>query len=179
MKFIETPLEGAFILEPEPVHDDRGFFARTWDRQAFLERGLDPELAQCSLSFTMRRGTVRGLHFQLKPFEETKLVRCTQGAVFDVIVDLRLKASSFGRWHSVVLSADNWRMLYIPKGFAHGFQTLTDDVEFTYQISAPYSAAHASGVRWDDPVLGIAWPHAENRILSAADRSWPLLKAAA
>lgn len=179
MTFIETPVRGAFLIELQPVNDERGFFARTWDRQAFLDRGLDPGLEQCSIAVTHRRGTLRGMHFQLAPFEETKLVRCTRGAVFDVTVDLRPSSSSYLRWYGVGLSAANRRMLYIPKGCAHGYQTLTDDVEFAYQMSTPYSAAHAAGVRWDDPAFAIAWPHTDVRILSEADQRWQLLKVAA
>jgi dTDP-4-dehydrorhamnose 3,5-epimerase len=179
VKFTKTPLEGAFLIELQPVKDERGFFARTWDRDALLDRNLDAELVQCSIAFTPRGGTVRGLHFQVAPFEETKLVRCTRGSVFDVIVDLRPESRSYRGWYGVELSADNHRMLYIPKRFAHGYQTLTDDVEFAYQMSAPYSGAHAAGVRWDDPAFGITWPQTEHRFLSVSDRNWPLLQAAA
>ncbi len=179
MNFANTSVDGAYLIELQPAKDERGFFARTWDRQIFADRGLDPELVQCSIAFTARRGTIRGLHFQVAPFEETKLVRCTRGAVFDVVADLRPSSPSYRRWYGVELSAENRRMLYIPKSCAHGYQTLTDEVEFVYQMSAPYSAAHASGIRWDDPALAIAWPHTDARILSAADRSWELLKVAA
>jgi dTDP-4-dehydrorhamnose 3,5-epimerase len=179
VNFTQTPVGGVFLIELQPVKDERGFFARTWDRQGFLDRGLDPELVQCSIAFTARRGTVRGLHFQVAPFEETKLVRCTRGAVFDVVADLRPSSPSYRRWYGVELSAENRRMVYIPKGCAHGYQTLTNDVEFAYQMSAPYSAAHASGVRWDDPALAIAWPHTDDRMLSAVDRTWHLLEVAA
>lgn len=179
MKFLPTPLVDAFLIELEPVADERGYFARTWDRQAFIDHGLDPELVQCSVAVSPRKGTLRGLHFQFPPFEETKLVRCTRGAVYDVIVDLRPGSKTYRRSYGVELSPDNGRMLYIPKRFAHGYQTLTDDVQFAYQMSAPYSAAHASGVRWNDPAFGISWPEAEQRLISAADRAWPLLKEAA
>jgi dTDP-4-dehydrorhamnose 3,5-epimerase len=174
MMFIKTPLEGAFVIDLQPVADERGFFARTWDRRAFVDRGLDAELVQCSIAVTPRRGTLRGLHFQVRPFEETKLVRCPRGAVYDVIVDLRRESPTYRRWFGVELSAENHRMLYIPKRFAHGYQTLTDDVEFAYQMSAPYSGAHASGVRWDDPAFGIKWPETQTRYLSTSDRNWPL-----
>lgn len=177
---MDTPLDGAFLIELEPVYDERGFFARSWDRQAFLERGLDADLVQCSIAFSPRKGTLRGLHFQTAPFEETKLVRCTRGAVFDVIVDLRPESRTHRGWYGVELSAENHRMLYIPKRFAHGYQTLADDVEFAYQMSsAPYSAAHATGVRWNDPAFGIRWPDTAHRFLSASDQRWPLLKVAA
>jgi dTDP-4-dehydrorhamnose 3,5-epimerase len=172
MIFAETPLAGAFVITPEPVEDARGSFARTWCRAEFEARGLDVRIAQCSTSLNRRTGTLRGLHFQVAPFAETKLVRCTRGAIHDVIVDLRPGSPTFTRHFAVRLSAEDRTMLYVPPGFAHGFQTLEDDTEVFYQISEFHAPAHARGVRWDDPAFGIAWPPAE-RIISEQDRSYP------
>ena len=172
MIFRETPLAGAWILEPERFADDRGFFARTWDRRAFEERGLDPEIAQCSVSYNHRRGTVRGLHFQAAPFEEVKLVRVTRGAIWDVIVDGRPGSPTRGRHFGIVLAAEAGNQLYIPKGMAHGFQTLVDATEVFYQISAVYSPEHARGFRWDDPALAIPWPEPVT-VMSEKDRNLP------
>jgi dTDP-4-dehydrorhamnose 3,5-epimerase len=159
--FRETALAGVWIVEPEPVTDRRGFFARTWCRREFAARGLDPALAQCSVSYNTRRGTVRGLHFQAAPHAEAKLVRCTRGAIHDVAVDVRHGSPTFGRWVAAELTADNHSMLYVPEGVAHGFQTLTDEAEVFYQISAFHEPDAARGVRWDDPTVGVAWPVAE------------------
>jgi dTDP-4-dehydrorhamnose 3,5-epimerase len=172
MKFVETLLPGAFVLEPEPAGDGRGFFARNFCAHEFAERGLNPSIAQCSVSFNHRRGTLRGMHYQSAPFEEAKLVRCTAGAIHDVILDLRPFSPSFRNWIAVELSAANRRMVYIPAGMAHGFQTLEDASEVFYQISKPYSAEHASGVRWDDPAFAIRWP-LRDPILSERDRNYP------
>jgi dTDP-4-dehydrorhamnose 3,5-epimerase len=177
MKFQETELKGAYVIEPSPASDERGFFARTFCAREFAERGLAAELAQCSTSYNQRRGTLRGLHYQAPPHEEEKLVRVTAGAIFDVIVDLRDGSPSFGRWFGLELSAENRRMLYIPKGFAHGFQTLRDDSEVFYQISTFYEPASIRGIRWDDPDLAIAWPDPRHAIISDRDRALPLLYA--
>lgn len=170
MKFTETPLRGAFLIELEPAHDERGFFAQSWNRVEFLERGLDVELSECAISFNHRRGTLRGLHYQVAPFEETKLVRCTAGAIYDVIVDLRPQSPTHRRWVAFELSAENRQLLYVPKGFAHGFQTLTDDCEVFYQMTGRFSPEHARGIAWDDAGLSIAWPAIPERIMSARDR---------
>jgi len=170
--FIETPLAGAFVIEPEPIEDTRGCFARTWCRREFEARGLETRIAQCSTSFNKRKGTLRGMHYQQPPFAETKIVRCTRGAIYDVILDLRPEARTFTRHFAVVLTAENRRMLYVPPGFAHGFQTLEDDTEVFYQISEFYSAEHAPGVRWNDPVFGIRWPDDERTIVDR-DQSYP------
>lgn len=175
MIFTETELKGAYTIEPEPVADERGFFARTFCAQDFAQRGLAAGMAQCSASFNSRRGTLRGLHFQAAPHAEEKLVRVTMGAIFDVIVDLRDGSPTYGRWIGQELSADNRRMFYIPKGFAHGFQTLQDKSEVFYQISTFYEPASARGVRWNDPAIGIDWPDAANAIISERDRTLPLL----
>jgi len=165
-------LAGACIIDIEPVPDERGFFARSWCREEFARHGLNPDLAQCSISFNKKHGTLRGMHYQAKPHEETKVVRCTRGAIYDVIVDLRPESSTFRKWIAVELSADNRRMLYIPAGLAHGFQSLTDDTEVFYQISTPYHPESACGVRWDDPAFGIEWPVME-RVISDKDRQYP------
>jgi dTDP-4-dehydrorhamnose 3,5-epimerase len=175
MNFIELGLKGAYLIEIEPIHDERGFFARNWNRSEFRARGLETELEESSLSFNVRRGTLRGLHYQVAPFEEIKLVRCTQGAIFDVVVDLRRGSDTYLRWDAVELTADNRCLRYIPKGMAHGFQTLVDGTEVFYQMSAVYSPQHSRGIRWDDPALGIPWPETETRTLSAADHGRPLL----
>jgi dTDP-4-dehydrorhamnose 3,5-epimerase len=173
MRFVETPLPGAYVIELEPVHDERGFFARTWCRDELAEQGLVAELAQCSLSRNARRGTLRGLHFQRPPHEETKIVRCVAGAIFDVIVDLRRASESHGRWFGAELTAESGRALYIPAGFAHGFQTLTDGADVEYAISVPYAPGFSDGVAWDDPAFAIDWPPAGERVISERDRSWP------
>jgi dTDP-4-dehydrorhamnose 3,5-epimerase len=170
--FTETPVMGAFLMDLEPREDERGFFARTWCERECGERGMNLRIAQCNVSFNKKQGTLRGLHYQAAPFQEAKLVRCTRGAIYDVAVDLRPDSPSFKRHVAAVLSAGNRRMLYIPEGCAHGFQTLEDDTEIFYQMSERYSADHARGVRWDDPVFGIEWPAAE-RIMADRDRTYP------
>lgn len=171
MKFTETILKGAFVIEPERIADERGFFARTFCRKEFEAHQLNPDLAQCSISFNRRRGTLRGMHFQVAPHGEAKLVRCTHGAIHDVILDLRPQSPTFTRWVAVDLSAENRLMLYIPEGLAHGFQTLQDETEVFYQISEFYSPEHARGVRWNDPAFQIRWP-IETSIISARDQSY-------
>lgn len=158
MRFLETPLPGCFVIETTPHCDERGAFARTFCVTEFAAHGLHPAFVQTSASFSRGRGTLRGLHFQAAPAMEEKLVRCHQGAIFDVAVDLRRDSPTFGRWHGVELSDANDRQLYIPKGFAHGFQTLTDIVHMTYQIGPAFQRELSAGVRWDDPDIGVAWP---------------------
>jgi dTDP-4-dehydrorhamnose 3,5-epimerase len=177
MIFRETPLAGAWVLEPERIPDERGFFARTYCRRDFEERGLDSTVAQCSVSFNHRRGTLRGLHFQAAPHEEVKLVRVTRGAVWDVIVDLRPESPTFRSHFSVVLSAEDRNELYIPKGMAHGFQTLADGSEVFYQISEFYAPESARGYRWDDPAFAIPWPEPVT-VISDKDRNLPLFEEA-
>jgi len=177
MIFTKTKLGGAYILEPELVEDGRGFFARTWSAEEAAGYGLNPKVVQCNTSFNKRRGTLRGMHYQLPPDEEAKLVRCTSGAVYDVIVDLRRGSATWGQWIGVELTSLNRRMIYIPEGFAHGFQTLEDNTEVFYQMSAYYRAQSARGVRWDDPVFGIEWPM-EVSVMSERDRGHPLIGAA-
>lgn len=173
MIFTETPLKGAYVIDPEPAHDARGCFARTWCQWEFGARGLDARPVQCSVQFSERRGTLRGIHYQEAPFEEVKLVRCTAGAIFDVIVDLRPGSPTFAHHFHTVLSAANRRMVYVPRGFAHGSQTLEDGTEVEYQISEAYQPAHARGVRWNDPALGICWPLVACRVIGERDRSYP------
>jgi dTDP-4-dehydrorhamnose 3,5-epimerase len=170
--FSETALKGAFVIEPERHEDFRGFFARTFCRREFAEHGLEPDVEQSSISFNPRIGTLRGMHYQAAPCEEVKLVRCTMGRIYDVIIDLRPDSSTHRKHFAVELSAENRKMLYIPRGFAHGFQTLEDNAEVLYQMSDTYSPEHARGVRWNDPAFGIAWPAAE-RIIHERDQSYP------
>ena len=174
MKFLPTPLAGAYLIELEQLDDERGFFARSFCQNEFKAHGLDPVVAQCNVSFNRRRGTLRGLHYQAAPHAEAKLVRCTRGAVWDVIVDLRKGSLTVRQWHAAELTAENRRALYVPAGFAHGFQTLADDTEVLYQMSEFYHPESARGVRWDDPALGIDWP-VPDPILSNRDRSYALL----
>jgi dTDP-4-dehydrorhamnose 3,5-epimerase len=172
MRLVDTALPGAFVLELEPVEDERGFFARALDGEMLRARGLVGDFAQCSLSYNRRRGTLRGLHWQAAPHEETKIVRCVAGAVCDVLVDLRRDSPTYKRWIAIELDARNRRAVYIPRGVAHGFQTLSDDSELYYHITPAYRAEAARGLRWNDPAFAIAWPLAEP-ILSARDRSHP------
>lgn len=176
MKLKPQTLSGLFLVVPEPIEDERGFFARSFSKAAFESAGLVSEFAEWSLSYNSRMGTLRGLHLQAAPFAESKLVQCIRGAVFDVAVDLRAHSPSFGRWHAVTLSAENRCSFYIPAGFAHGFQTLAADSELLYHISEPYRPGHDLGVRWDDPDLAIAWPSVSERTMSQRDRSLPRLR---
>jgi dTDP-4-dehydrorhamnose 3,5-epimerase len=174
MIFTETPLAGAFVIELERLADERGSFARIFDADAWRERGLNGHVAQCSISFNAKRGTLRGMHYQAEPWAECKLVRCTRGAIYDVIVDLRPDSPTYTRWFGIELAESNDLLLYIPEGFAHGFQTLADASEVSYQISQIYLPEAARGVRWDDPIFGIEWPDSEvERVISARDRAYP------
>lgn len=177
MIFEETPLAGAFVVEAEPVKDNRGFFARLFCARAFAERGLNAHLDQISMSHNHTAGIVRGLHLQRPPHGEAKLVRVTRGAIFDVAVDVRAGSPTYGRWFGTELSAENRRQLYIPEGFAHGFQTLAGAAEVAYHISAPYSPEHADGIRWNDPDLAIDWPNPAAAIVSERDAKLALLSA--
>jgi dTDP-4-dehydrorhamnose 3,5-epimerase len=174
MTFRETGLAGVWTIEIEPRADDRGFFARTWCRRELEAHGLNPALAQCSVSFTRGRGTVRGMHWQAAPHAEAKLVRCTRGAIYDVALDARRGSPTFGRWVAAELTADNRRMLYVPEGVAHGFQTLTDDAEVFYQISEFHHPESERGIRWDDPGVAIAWPLTDATV-SPRDAALPRL----
>lgn len=172
MKFIEAALPGAFIIEPEPLEDERGFFARAFCAHEFERHGLNPRLVQCSISYNRLKGTLRGMHYQASPHAEAKLVRCTRGAIYDVIVDLRPESPSYRRWVAVELTAENHRALYIPEGLAHGFQTLDNDTEVLYQMSEFFHPESARGMRWDDPAFRIEWPEAA-RIISPKDIAYP------
>ena len=173
MIFRETRLKGAFVIEIQCLEDERGFFGRLFCRREFIERGLNPDVAQSSISFNRKAGTLRGMHYQEEPYAENKVVRCTRGGLYDVILDLRPDSQTCGQWAAVELTGENRRMLYIPKGFAHGFQTLTDDTEVVYQMSEFYHPECARGVRWNDPAFGIQWPAPDRTILSEKDRDWP------
>ena len=174
MKFNPAIISGVFLIEIEPQSDERGFFARSWCREEFARHGLNAVLSQCSISFNLRRGTLRGMHHQVAPHPEAKLVRCTAGAIYDVALDLRPDSGTFGRWQAFELNAANRHMVYVPEGVAHGFQTLADGSEVFYQISEPHYPECARGVRWDDPAFNIAWPLPVS-VLSEKDRSYPLL----
>jgi len=175
MIFLETPLREAYVIEVEKNEDERGFFARSWCAREFAAKGLDHNLVQCNVSFNKRKGALRGLHYQTPPHAEVKLVRCTKGSLFDVIVDLRKDSPTFLKWFTVELTATNHRMLYIPKLFAHGFQTLEDDTEIFYQMSEFYEPAASKGLAWNDPKLGINWPDA-CRTMSQKDQAYPNLE---
>lgn len=158
MIFKETSLKGAYIVELDPIEDDRGFFARSWCKDEFYKHKLNTKLIQCNISFNKLKGTLRGMHFQVKPYEEAKLVRCTRGAIYDVIIDMRTSSRTFLKWVGIELTEDNRRALYIPEGFAHGFQTLEDNSEVFYQMSEEYHPECARGIRWNDPEFNIKWP---------------------
>jgi dTDP-4-dehydrorhamnose 3,5-epimerase len=172
MIFTEAAIPGAYVIDPERLEDERGFFARTWCQREFKTQGLIPELAQCNISYNHRKGTLRGMHYQVVPHAEIRLVRCTAGAIYDVIVDIRPESKTFKRWFSIELTADNRRLLYIPEGLAHGFLTLRSDTEVFYQMSEFYSPESARGVRWDDPAFGIKWPE-KIQVISERDRGYP------
>jgi dTDP-4-dehydrorhamnose 3,5-epimerase len=173
--FTETTLKGAFVIDIEKRSDDRGFFARSFCQNEFTENGLNPSVAQCNISYNNLAGTLRGMHYQLPPSAEAKLVRCTAGELYDVIVDLRVDSPTFKKWFGVELTARNHRMLYVPEGFAHGYQTLVDDTEAAYQVSEFYQPTKERGIRWDDPAVGIEWLPVAKRIISPRDLSLPLL----
>jgi dTDP-4-dehydrorhamnose 3,5-epimerase len=171
VRFVDTILAGAYVIEQERHADDRGFFARTWCAQELRAQGLEAALAQCSVSFNHHRGTLRGLHYQMPPFAEAKIVRCTRGAVYDVGVDLRPDSPTFRRWIGVELAEGDGRALYIPPGLAHGFYALADATEVEYQISSPHVPEAARGVRWDDPLFGVAWP-GPVQVIAPRDRDY-------
>jgi dTDP-4-dehydrorhamnose 3,5-epimerase len=172
MFFTETKLKCAFIIEPDKLEDDRGFFARSWCQREFEAHGLSPRLVQCSISFSKKKGTLRGMHYQIAPYAEAKLVRCTSGSIYDAIIDLRPESSTFAQHIGEILTAHNHKMLYVPEGFAHGFLTLEDNTELFYQMSEFYSPEYARGVRWDDPAFAIEWPLAPS-VMSDRDRDCP------
>jgi dTDP-4-dehydrorhamnose 3,5-epimerase len=172
MKFEDSGLEGAWILHLEPHEDERGFFARAWCAEEFRAQGMRDRLAQCSLSFSRRRGTLRGMHFQAAPAEEAKVVRCVRGAIYDVLLDLRPGSPSRLKWIARELTPENRLSVYVPEGFAHGFMTLADDTEVLYMISAAHAPALVRGVRWDDAAFGITWPLSPT-VMSERDRTYP------
>jgi dTDP-4-dehydrorhamnose 3,5-epimerase len=172
MLFHKTKLPGVFEIQVEPHIDERGFFARLWCQREFEAKGLNPKLVQCSISVNTSKGTLRGLHFQAHPHDETKLVRCTKGAIYDVVLDLRPSSPGFRDWFAVVLTPVNRKTMYIPEGCAHGFLTLEDDTEVFYQMSEFYNAESARGVRWNDPAFGITWP-GKVEVISERDRTYP------
>jgi dTDP-4-dehydrorhamnose 3,5-epimerase len=172
VEFRELSIRGVYLIRLESVADERGFFARAFCEEAFAERGLCGHFVQTNLAYTERAGTIRGLHYQLAPHEEVKLVRCIRGAVWDVCVDLRKDSSTYGQWLGEDISAENRDMLYVPAGCAHGYQALRDDTEVLYSVSSPYALDCERGVRWDDPVFGIEWKYGGEVILSDKDASW-------
>jgi len=173
LRFTELNVAGSFVIDTDFIHDHRGFFGRVWCGQEFRTHGLDPDIAQVNVGFSKVKGTLRGLHFQVAPHDEVKVVRCTQGGLYDLVLDLRADSPTFKQWAGVELTAENRRMLYIPKGCAHGYLTLEDNTEMYYSTSAYYNAPAATGVRYNDPEFGIQWP-AEIAVISDKDRNWPL-----
>ncbi len=172
MKFTETRLKGAYIIELEPIEDERGFFARSWCQREFAEQGLNPNLVQCNISFNPKRDTLRGMHYQEKPHEETKLIRTTRGAIYDVIIDLRQQSLTFKQWSAFELTAENRKMLYVPEGMAHGFQTLCDNTDVFYQISEFYHPKCVNGIRWNDQTFGLKWPKVPPLVISEQDANY-------
>jgi dTDP-4-dehydrorhamnose 3,5-epimerase len=172
MIFSETKLKGAYVIDIQKLEDERGFFARSWCQREVEQYGLAPQVIQCNISYNKVHGTLRGMHYQLPPYTEAKLVRCTQGSIFDVIIDLRPQEPTFRKWQGFELSASNYKMIYIPRGFAHGFLTLENDTEVFYQMSEFYAPDYSRGVRWNDPLFGINWPHSV-KCISQKDQSLP------
>ena len=172
MIFEETPLAGSFLIKIEPIEDERGFFARAWCRREFEALGLKVDTAQSNISYNYLRGTLRGMHFQTASHAEAKLVRCTRGAVYDVIVDLRPESATYLQWTGWELTGENRRVVYVPEGLAHGYQTLEDHSEVLYHVSQPFAPEHAGGVRWNDPLFAIEWPLPEPLVISDKDRNW-------
>ncbi len=172
MKFLPTQLQDAYLIEHEFIEDDRGFFARTFCQKEFAQKGLNPNLVQCNLSYNRKKGTLRGMHYQLQPAAEAKCVRCIKGAVYDVIIDLRPSSATFKKWQSFLLNEENRHILYVPEGFAHGFQTLVDHAELFYQMSMFFVPDLARGIRWNDPFFAISWP-IPSPILSQKDQTYP------
>jgi dTDP-4-dehydrorhamnose 3,5-epimerase len=173
--FKETTLPGAYVIEPEKIGDERGYFARIWCKRELQQHGLKGDLAQSNVGFSHRKGTLRGLHFQKSPYAEVKIVRCTKGSIFDVIVDLRPDSRTYKGWFGVELSDENSRMIYVPEGFAQGYMTLTDNTEMNYHTSEFYNTEAASGVRYNDIDIGIRWP-LNPTVISQQDRNWPLIE---
>lgn len=175
MIFKEATLKGAVLIELERIRDSRGFFTRTWCAKEFEAHGLKGNLVQSNLSFNVRKGTLRGMHYQVAPYQECKLVRCAKGAIYDVIIDLRADSLTRNQWIGVELTETNYKMLYVPEGFAHGYQTLEDNTEVVYQVSQFYIQNAERGIRWDDPSINVKWRDIEERIISEKDQAWPLI----
>ena len=173
MIFRETKLKGAFVIEPEKHEDERGFFARSWCQKEFKVHGLNPNIVQANIALSLQKGTLRGMHYQIRPYQEAKLVRCIRGAVFDVIIDLRPNSITYCEWLGVELSAESHAMLYVPEGFAHGYLTLENNTEVFYMVSQFYTPDSERGVRWDDPVFNIEWPETSDLVISDKDQHWP------
>ncbi len=173
MKFTKTGLDGAFVIEIDPVFDDRGFFARAWCRREFEAAGLRLDFVQANIAFSKKKGTLRGMHYQKAPHAEVKLLRCIRGSIFDVMVDLRQNSPTFKKWFGSELTDDNHKMVYVPEGFAHGYLTTAAETEVFYPVSAYYSPAGEAGVRWNDPAFGIEWPQTEGLTISKKDQNWP------
>jgi dTDP-4-dehydrorhamnose 3,5-epimerase len=178
MQYTPSRIAGAWIMDIMPIHDARGFFAMTWLPDELRQRGMNPSLAQCNLSFNHKRGTLRGMHVQKAPHAQAKIVRCTRGALLDVIVDLRTDSPTFKQWDGIELTADNHRLLYVPEGIAHGYITLVDDTEAYYHASSPWVRESEWGVRWDDPAFDIKWPFTPS-VISDKDQGWPFFRPAA
>ncbi|QHT69797.1 dTDP-4-dehydrorhamnose 3,5-epimerase [Rhodocytophaga rosea] len=172
MIFTETKLKGAFIVDVKRIEDERGFFGRSWCKKEMEEHGLNSNVVQANVSFNHKKGTLRGMHFQINPYQETKLIRCTKGAIYDVIIDLRKDSPTYKQWIGVELTEDNFRMLYVPEDFAHGFITLKDNTAVTYQVTQFYTPGAEAGIRWNDPTLGIEWP-IPVEVISAKDENHP------
>ena len=172
MKFHKTELKGAYIIELEKLEDNRGFFTRTWCHKEFEDEGLVSRVEQANIAFNAKTGTLRGMHYQVAPYEETKVIRCTRGALYDVIVDLRPGSSTYKRWIGVELTADNYKMLYVPANFGHGYITLKDNTEMIYFVSESYAPGAERGIRWDDPAFNITWPRSVG-LISEKDANWP------
>lgn len=177
MIFKELAVKDAFIIEIEKRTDSRGFFARTWCKNEFEAHGLNTRFVQANVAYSEKKGTLRGLHYQIAPYEEAKLIRCTRGAVYDVIIDIRKSSPTYMRWIGVELTENNYKILYVPEGFAHGYQTLQDNTEVIYQVSQFYTPNAEQGVRWNDLAFNIDWPETENRIIHEKDQTWPAYRA--
>ena len=175
MIFTETKITGAYLLEPEFLSDDRGFFARSFCKEEFRNHGLETDILQCNISYNNKKGTLRGIHYQIPPFEEAKIVTCTKGSIYDVIVDLRISSSTYCQWFATELSEKNFKMIYIPKGCGHGFQTLDDHTMVYYLMTEFFHPECALGVRWDDPRFNIDWPVDKPVIISKKDQNYPFL----
>lgn len=173
MKFIPTALNDIFIIELEMINDDRGFFARSWCKEEFGQHSLNNNIVQCNTSFNLQRATIRGLHYQAPPHEETKIVRCIRGSIYDVVIDLRAHSTTYMNWIGVNLTSENRRMIYIPTGFAHGYQTLTPEAEIYYQVDQYYAPKAERGIKWNDSAFRIDWPLRRDCVISEKDQSWP------